>query len=83
MPVYATFKCDGCFDEKQSAGWFKRLFISVNGRSWGIGSYQYTQMEELTPEGWVAFDPYTSCCYCPNCWKEITYDKSDTPEGDL
>ena len=27
--------------------------------------------EDHAPEGWVVFDPYTLCTYCPDCWKSI------------
>ncbi len=28
-------------------------------------------IQGVAPQGWVAFDPYTHCTYCPKCWAEI------------
>ena len=30
-----------------------------------------TIIERNAPEGWMCFDPWTNCCYCPNCWASI------------
>ena len=38
-------------------------------------------VQSVTPEGWVAFDPYTHCTYCPKCWAEI--ELAPQAQGDV
>ena len=72
MPVEVIFRCDGCPKEEKGTGPLRREFRSVSGRSWGIGGpVDANRIEDVTPEGWIAFDPYTYCTYCPECWKGI------------
>jgi len=76
MSITATFKCDGCDEKAEGTTWFFRTFRSISGRSWGLGSYTYNRVQDLTPEGWIDFDPYTGCCYCPACWKGIMHEET-------
>ena len=76
MPVNVLFQCGGCFKEAKSTTWLKRKFVYLNGRprsimEGGFGHYEYDKPQDVAPEGWIAFDPYTGCCYCPACWAEI------------
>ena len=49
------FVCSGCDAEAEGTTHLHRR-----------GSIQ-----DVAPDGWIAFDPYTGCCYCPKCWKDI------------
>ena len=72
MSVTVKFTCDGCFAEAEGTAPIRKHFVSVSGRSYGIGSFRYTNtVAEVAPEGWWAFDPYTQLCYCPECRKGI------------
>lgn len=67
--VKVIFQCGGC-DAKAEAH-VSRQFVSVSGRSYGFGSYVEQKVSDVAPKGWIAFDPYTSCTYCPECWASI------------
>ena len=70
--ITLTFNCGGCNAVEKGTSWLKREFVSVNGKSHGFGSFQMVNTpQDLAPEGWIAFDPVTSCTYCPECWAEI------------
>lgn len=70
MPIIITFKCGGC-EAVVKSGIVNREFISLNGLGHGWGHYEYPSIRDAAPEDWMAFDPYTGCCYCPTCWKSI------------
>lgn len=75
MGVRVIFECGGCDAVAQSADRLKREFRSITGRSYGIGGpIEANTVEDITPAGWVAFDPYTYCTYCPKCAQEIWPD---------
>lgn len=63
MTVYidVTFSCGGCFLESKATS-------RLTGRKCPISS---REIWDVCPEGWVAFDPYTGCCYCQKCWEDI------------
>lgn len=68
MSVYVTFRCGGCDAKAEGTSFISRenMEIMVNfyqRRPWNV--------DEVAPDGWVASDPYTGCCYCPTCWAEI------------
>ena len=65
MPITVTFTCAGCFAVVPGT---KPLY-KVAQRSYGPG--QYDTAASAAPTGWIAYDPYTGCCYCPTCWKEV------------
>ena len=67
--IEVIFKCGGC--DAKARGHLRREFRSFNGKGWGWGRYHETTAQEVAPEGWVAFDPYTLCTYCPECWASI------------
>lgn len=70
MSVKVTFECDGCFAEAGEPVSVKRRFESFSGRGHGFGVEE--KVSDLAPDGWIAFDPFTSCTYCPDCWASIT-----------
>ena len=37
-------------------------------------------IQGVAPEGWVAFDPYTHCTYCPKCWAGIVQETIEPVE---
>lgn len=78
MSVTVKFTCDGCFAEAEGTAPIRKHFVSVSGRSYGIGSYRYTNtVADVAPEGWWAFDPYTQLCYCPTCRESIEKGSTD------
>lgn len=79
MSVQVTFECDGCFEKAPETKRLSSQFVSVSGRAHGFGSRIVQGVTELTPDGWIAFDPYTGCCYCPLCWQEIFNQPAPAP----
>jgi len=73
MSVHAIYECDGCFTTTQAT--LRSEFVSVSGRSYGFGSRVEQKASQVAPDGWIAFDPYTGCCYCPTCWLGITAEQ--------
>ena len=53
--ITMLFRCGGCDATAEGTG---RLEKGASAQG-------------IAPQGWVAFDPYTSCTYCPECWAEI------------
>ena len=82
MSVRVSFECNGCFKKADGTARIERAFRSFSGKSHGfgpaIGVYLNT-IEDVAPEGWVPYDPYTYCTYCPDCWKAI---EEGIEEGD-
>ena len=75
MGIKTWFHCDGCDEVEQGKDLernFKRVGHDEHG-NWGV-TYDTTAVD-ATPDGWIAFDPYTKCTYCPTCWAEL-----DPPE---
>lgn len=71
MSVSVKFSCDGCDKISNGTGNLKREFQSITGRGYGFGSWKIDGAQDVAPDGWVSFDPYTGCCYCPDCWDGI------------
>ena len=72
MSVLVRFECSGCDAKADGTKPLRKEFVSVSGRSYGIGSAQWAvRVEDVVPEGWMPFDPYTYCTYCPKCWRGI------------
>jgi hypothetical protein len=75
--VTVTYRCGGCSATATAPEQtVRREFVSLSGRSYGVGSYVLTpiKIEGVAPDGWAAFDPYTQCTYCPECWASICGD---------
>jgi hypothetical protein len=72
MSVEVVFSCGGCDATAKGTEPIKKEFRSFSGRNYGLGGYRITpSVEDVAPEGWIAFDPFTLCTYCPACWAEI------------
>ncbi len=71
MPVTITLECGGCFAKTEGTAALRREFVSLSGQDHGWGQFRTGTVEDITPDGWVAFDPYTQCTYCPACWAGI------------
>lgn len=71
MSVTVKFSCGGCSKEVDGTTFMRRHFDSVNGKGYGFGMWHEDTPQDVAPAGWIAFDPYTGCCYCPECWAEI------------
>jgi hypothetical protein len=83
MSVTTTFKCDGCEAVAKGTDSLRVEFRSFSGRSYGFGfAVPVNTIKDVTPEGWIAYDPYTYCTYCPTCWEAIENDCLDKPKGD-
>lgn len=78
--IDVTFHCMGCDESITLLNCIHRKFTSLTGKSYGIGFRATTQIDEIEPEGWVAFDPYTQATYCPRCWDEIENGEVDIDE---
>lgn len=70
MAVHLVLECGGC-NAAATTERLRKEFHGINGRPWGFGVGKVNDVEELTPPGWVMFDPWTYCTYCPTCWAEI------------
>lgn len=72
MPVTLKLSCGGCDATADATGPLRKRFVSFSGQDHGFGTIQLDgDPEDLAPEGWVMFDPYTFCTYCPDCWASI------------
>lgn len=71
MTVTVEFECGGCDEKAKGAKPLRRHFHSINGSGHGFGHWSFDGPQDVAPEGWVSFDPYTGCCYCPECWANI------------
>ena len=72
MSVQVTFHCGGCDATAEGTAPLRVEFVSFSGRGHGFGQVRpRNTVEDVTPKGWVAYDPYTYCTYCPTCWTEI------------
>jgi len=76
MSVTVKFECGGCFKEADGTTFLRRHFDSLTGTGYGFGRWRYDTPQDVAPDGWIAFDPYTGCCYCPDCWADIESDDS-------
>ena len=63
MSITLNFSCGGCDAAAPST-----TFLSRRRRD---PKTLTTAVQSIAPDGWIAFDPYTSCTYCPKCWAEI------------
>lgn len=75
--ITLMFKCGGCPKEEPGTHWLTNSFTPfIPGGS--FGTRHMTTAQDVAPEGWIAFDPYTQATYCPECWAGIESD--DVPE---
>ena len=80
MPVTVRFECGGCFKKAEGTTWLQNRIVKRMG---DFVARRTDTPQDVAPEGWIAFDPYTSCCYCPECWEWIESDdpsKYDDPK---
>ena len=72
--ITLTFACGGCDKKELGTGFLRREFQPrITGVNGSFGVYREPQVEDVLPEGWIAFDPYTQCTYCPECWESIIH----------
>jgi hypothetical protein len=70
VSVHLLLSCGGC-DATAQVGPLVKRFHGLGGKDYGFGVAAVASPESLTPEGWIMFDPYTYCTYCPTCWQGI------------
>lgn len=75
MTVTLELRCGGC-DERATVGPLRKRFHGTRG-DWGLGVPRVDPVEDLAPDGWVMFDPYTYCTYCPTCWASIVAEPAE------
>jgi hypothetical protein len=68
MSVRLLLSCGGC-DATAEVGPLRRRYVSVFGGN--LCRVTTDDPEALAPDGWVMWDPYTHCTYCPECWASI------------
>lgn len=72
MGVRVTFQCDGCNSTEEGTDRLRVHFVGLSGRDYGVGTVQpENSVADVTPHGWIAYDPYTFATYCPTCWQTI------------
>jgi len=72
MSVRVIFNCSGCGKTEPGTGPIRKVFRSFSGRDYGFGRAVYENtIEDVVPDGWMAYDPWTQCTYCPECWKSV------------
>ena len=77
MSVTVKFRCDSCFKEADGTTFLQRRFITGTSKRWGWGVYETDTVEDVVPEGWVAFDSTIGACYCPECLCLIEAPETD------
>ena len=79
MTVRVTYHCGGC-DATATASLRRRhegvkpAACVANGVVFDRCLIVTDDVETAAPDGWIVFDPYTFCTYCPSCWSQITDD---------
>jgi hypothetical protein len=77
VTVTVTYSCGGCGAKATAPEQVIRSeFVSLSGH----------KVASLAPEGWVPFDPFTGCTYCPACWVAIEAGiagKADQPSAPM
>jgi hypothetical protein len=71
-----VYSCGGC-DARQEVQAPPREFISINGRGYGFGHFEYPSPADCAPKGWTAYD-IIGCTYCPDCSRELFGSGDDT-----
>ena len=75
MSITLNFQCDGCHDKKDGKSFIKKATEQI-GNSNFVRKLPW-DIQAQSPNGWIASDPYTDCCYCPKCWDEIEGNKDN------
>ena len=78
MVVYVEFHCGGCFKVAKGTHFIRRELVPLFHGDPMRGGFMRKlpwNVDDVVPEGWVADDPYTGCCYCPACWAGIIADE--------
>ncbi|MDX1406789.1 MAG: hypothetical protein R3330_01615 [Saprospiraceae bacterium] len=65
--IRVIFECSGCHEAAEPV-MLQSERVPLGGSFY---TYREPSMQDIAPEGWVAFDPYTQCTYCPACWESI------------
>lgn len=78
MGVRLQLDCGGCDASVLTQGHLSKQFHSLDGSGHGFGRWILENPEDLAPEGWIMFDPYTQQTYCPECWGSIVGDGEET-----
>lgn len=77
MGVEILFSCC-CGATAKGTAPLTRKGESFSGREYGFGRpIAVNTIEDVTPDGWWGYDPWTYCTYCPECRKAI---ETPTPE---
>ena len=70
--ISLTFRCGGCEAQAEGTTFLQRKrTVTVQGADGSWGYYTDPKAEDVMPEGWIAFDPWTQCTYCPKCWADL------------
>lgn len=77
--IRITYQCSGCEASETVSARVDRDVVSTGHVIGGVVCDRVLTkrptIEGVAPEGWMPFDPYTDCTYCPECWASI-----ETPE---
>ena len=65
MSVKVIFECSGCEAKIEGTAPLRARFESMYGGN--LCRIIKPTAEDVVPEGWVAYDPYTLATYCPEC----------------
>lgn len=68
MSITLEFKCGGCLVKAKGT---KTLNPARALRGGWIAEGEAAKAQDAAPEGWIAFDPWTHCTYCPACWDYV------------
>ena len=79
MTIDITYKCGGCCAEAEVRG-VRQTTTQVSALMALIST---PTLRTSAPKGWVAFDPYTGCTYCPDCWTEIEKPTAPAPSSTI
>ncbi len=78
MSIKVTYDCCGC-EASATVILPGAFFLSITGRSYGLGTVQYPRVRDHVPEGWMDYDPYTYLTYCPDCVASIWPEEEKSP----
>lgn len=70
MSVQIIYGCSGC-EATTSTWWSAKVDTTHIGGGIDRAAISYPTVKQIAPTGWVAADPHTHACYCPECWESI------------